>query len=294
MGNPNIEDPFASAGIINPLAPKEGAGRITRGEFIAKWLTFLVALKSTNILAQWADLPKTYDAIMDALSKGQLTYEQLLEIWKTNLTNFTDEQRKVLSGELAKLKMAKDKTVVKTTSQPPINESKEDKEKRLQEEKLEKLQSASVKSLSSVFLDPKKWWILPGKTDKVKIKKVGAKGIHIEFDDQKSKELNREGGAGFEAMLAPGSYQIKIVSTWNPIVVYTYNAAGATIGPDGNVIEKGSGKRGLTLLSDVENTLIVPPNCRKVLFTGSVTPLNTSLTVSDFNASVTDKRVAQQ
>lgn len=146
MGNPN---PFEWSGTGLDT-------NMSRSRFIGLWLVAFFAWTAAEVLWQWAALPQTYDEIMKAIEEWKLTYAQLLEIGKRSGANFTDDQRKVLSGELAKLKMKEEKPVVKSTK-PPLNETREDREKRLAQEKLEKTKWELLAHLNKNFFKSDSW-----------------------------------------------------------------------------------------------------------------------------------------
>ncbi len=94
-----------------------------------------------------------------------MTYEQLIEIGKKYNGNFNDDQRKVLSGELAKLKMEKEKPRI--VEKKPTLGSKEEMEVK----KAKKDQNIAVTNANKSLIDHRSWVVSTDKTDSAKARK---------------------------------------------------------------------------------------------------------------------------
>lgn len=89
----------------------------------------------------------------------------MLEIGKRSGANFNDDQRKVLSGELAKLKMKEEGQ--RKTSKPVVG-SKEEAELK----KIKRAMDTAVTNANKSLIDHRSWVPSTDRTDLAKTKKL--------------------------------------------------------------------------------------------------------------------------
>lgn len=281
MGNPtNVTNPFETGG--ESVLKQDMSTRHFLGMSV-KTLLALWATKASNVF--WQTLPSTYDAVMAALNKWELTYEQLIEIGKKYNGNFNDDQKKVLSGELTKLKLKKEKPVQTIQNKPPLNESPEAKRVREDREHKLKLCSASAKNTTSAFLASKNWEFASGNTLKAKIKPW--KNIHIEWD-QNDTDVRHDARVDFKTCLASGKYEITLTTASGlPVSLFLFDWNKKPIKSDWSIAPEW--QRTITQFKSGEKTIIsIPENCKSCTFQWKVTPMDRELIVSDFTIQVTE------
>lgn len=252
----------------NPDRFDTGASQdMTRRAFIT-WLTAFLAAQASNVL--WQTLPSKYDEIMAALTNWELTYEQLIEIGKKHGATFNDDQRKVLSGELAKLKIQKGKSKI------PLNERPEDKAKRLAEEKKQKEIDKMTKNINIAYFDKKNWTSFH-KKDVAEVNiwkdKVGMKFVTKEL------KINRADLYLPPLPIVEWDYKIDITSTGTGMIwFWAYDTLGQLI------LEKGQDR---TFLQNGVNSISLPKGIASIKFFLATTPANKEIEVSQFSINKT-------
>lgn len=246
------------------------------------------ATKATNVL--WQALPQTYDEIMAAIAKWELSYAQLREIGIKYGSKFNDEQRKVLSGELSKLKTLDIKpkpleveTVVAENQEAALNESAEERKERLERERKDKMAEISAKTLTDKFSEDKNWKFSQWNTLKAKLKR-NWRSITIEWDENNT-DVTNEAKVDFTTVLAPGNYEITVLmSAWWTLSLYIYDANQRSIDMEWKIIPEGWKKAVTNFLSETKTKVSIPDNCRSCMFQGKVTAQDRNITIESFLA----------
>ena len=146
----------------------------SRRHFIG-WLVALMAAKVTDVFWQ-EELPNTYDDIMAALGKWELTYDQLFRTCSENANKFTAPQKEVLKLRLKELNIQKQIPVETAQNKIPLNETKEQKTARMERIKLADLRKKIMHETNKDIMTPEKWSSL----------KIGTVGNDTEVKAKKS------------------------------------------------------------------------------------------------------------
>lgn len=153
--------------------------------------------------------------------------------------------------------------VVKKIS--PLNETKEQKEIRLANEKAHKMAVSSAKTLRTNFLESKMWKPEPG--NKLKFIVKPWRGIKF-YGDDKDLELTHEAKINFTTVIAPWVYDIKIPSNddANAVSLYLRSGAGQPIAMSGNPVPEWGTKCAANFASDQKVRIKIPASCKIAQF----------------------------
>jgi len=152
---------------------------------------------------------------------------------------------------------------------PPLNETKEERERRIAEKKKEKDRDLLLWSFNTSVKKEGTWWRAANWNQDVSIKEKGGHiSIQLKITDKNAPNPN--GIAATRTQIAPWEYELQLDSTAGAILWLT-NAGGKCIDMQGNISTVGKER---ILIAPGQTSIIVPEGTTNFTLWFQVTPLN--------------------